>query len=99
MKIKAYLQKQKLKMILIQCLESICDQANTRKALKLLYFHCGPSKFGRLRYGKMSKKKKKKTKMKEKMHVIVKTLVIKIDIIFLSYFVEKVFLDFMFECI
>ena len=45
------------------------------------------------------KKKKKKTKMKEKMHVIVKTLVVKMDIIFLSYFVEKVFLDFMFECI
>ena len=48
---------------------------------------------------KKKKTKKKETKMKEKMHVIAKTLVIKIDIIFLSYFVEKVFLDFMFECI
>ena len=46
------------------------------------------------------KTKKKQTKIKEKMHQLLlrQELVVKMDIvIFLSYFVEKVFLDFMFK--
>ena len=59
-------------------------------------------KIDRLRKGKISKKKKEKENLKLKKNCIScckdKSLVEKIDIvIFLSYFVEKVFLNFMFK--
>ena len=46
----------------------------------------------------MSKKKKKTPKIQEKMHQLFRNLVVKINIvIFLPYFVEEVFLNFMLE--
>ena len=78
---------------MLQCPESICGQDNITKAFKLLFFHCGPWKIGRLRQGKISKKTHTHTKIKKKKCISCreeKSLVVKTDIvIFLSYFVRE----------
>ena len=71
----------------------------TSKASKLLYFHCCPwTKL--VDWDRVKCPKKIKIKLEKKCINCCedKSLVVKIDfIIFLSYFIEKVFLKFMFK--
>ena len=62
--------------MILQCLESICDQDNTRKAcIQVTLFPLWSlNKIDRLRYSKMAKKQKQKqkqTKIREKMHQLL----------------------------